>query len=60
MEIININHRFFENLFPVENDVVIVSYYFYHLNLFKVKIRDVKESGAYVNLLEYNNIEGSD
>jgi translation initiation factor 2 subunit 1 len=36
----------YENKFPEVDDVV------------KVKVRQIAEMGAYVNLLEYNNIEG--
>lgn len=38
--------RFYRNEFPEENELVVV------------KIRDVHDTGAYVNLLEYNEAEG--
>lgn len=38
--------RFYEHKFPEQEDVVMV------------KVRDIAEMGAYVHLLEYNNIEG--
>jgi len=38
--------RYYRNEFPEENELVVV------------KIRDVHDTGAYVNLLEYNEIEG--
>eukprot|EP00331_Platyophrya_macrostoma_P004282 CAMPEP_0176424388 /NCGR_PEP_ID=MMETSP0127-20121128/10811_1 /TAXON_ID=938130 /ORGANISM="Platyophrya macrostoma, Strain WH" /LENGTH=340 /DNA_ID=CAMNT_0017805443 /DNA_START=45 /DNA_END=1067 /DNA_ORIENTATION=+ len=43
---INLDCRFYENKFPNEGDYV------------KVKVREVVDNGAYVSLLEYNNIEG--
>lgn len=38
--------RMYEDKFPEVDDLV------------KVKVRQIAEMGAYVNLLEYNNIEG--
>jgi|JI9StandDraft_1071089.scaffolds.fasta_scaffold210043_3 translation initiation factor 2 subunit 1 len=38
--------RFYRNEFPEENELVVV------------KIRNVHDTGAYVSLLEYNEIEG--
>ncbi|XP_067937877.1 eukaryotic translation initiation factor 2 subunit 1-like [Watersipora subatra] len=38
--------RFYQHKFPEQDDVVMV------------KVRDIAEMGAYVHLLEYNNIEG--
>lgn len=42
----NLNCRFYEKQFPESDDLVMI------------KIMKVEEVGAYVNLLEYNNIEG--
>ena len=38
--------RFYEHRFPEIEDVVMVN------------VREIQEMGAYVHLLEYNNIEG--
>lgn len=38
--------RFYQHKFPEPDDVIMV------------KVRDIAEMGAYVHLLEYNNIEG--
>ena len=38
--------RFYEHKYPEVDDVVMVN------------VRNIAEMGAYVNLLEYNNIEG--
>lgn len=45
-QIVRKSCRFYENKFPKENDLVVV------------EVKNVVENGAYVNLLEYNNIEG--
>ena len=39
--------RYYENKFPELEDLVMVN------------VRNIQEMGAYVHLLEYNNIEGS-
>ncbi len=38
--------RFYQHIYPEVDDVVMVN------------VRNIAEMGAYVNLLEYNNIEG--
>merc|ERR1712194_874190 len=43
---VNLNCRMYEQRFPEVEDVVIV------------QVRSIADMGAYVNLLEYNNIEG--
>merc|ERR1711935_639946 len=43
---VNLNCRMYEQQFPEVEDVVIV------------QVRSIADMGAYVNLLEYNNIEG--
>merc|ERR1712166_1420424 len=43
---VNLNCRMYEQKFPEVEDVVIV------------QVRSIADMGAYVNLLEYNNIEG--
>ena len=43
---INLNCRFYKNKLPEQGDLVLVL------------VNKVTEVGAYVNLLEYNNIEG--
>ena len=43
----NLNCRYYENEFPEVEDVVIV------------EVTQIADMGAYVKLLEYNNIEGT-
>ena len=42
----NLSCRFYKNRFPEIEEVVVVN------------VRSIAEMGAYVHLLEYNNIEG--
>eukprot|EP01016_Furgasonia_blochmanni_P027724 TRINITY_DN2918_c0_g3_i2.p1 TRINITY_DN2918_c0_g3~~TRINITY_DN2918_c0_g3_i2.p1 ORF type:complete len:422 (-),score=127.74 TRINITY_DN2918_c0_g3_i2:224-1489(-) len=42
----NLDCRFYENIYPQKDDLVVV------------QVKDIVENGAYVDLVEYNNIQG--
>ena len=55
---VNLKCRFYEQKFPQPEDLVVVRRLLVPIN-WKVEIVDVVENGAYVRLLEYNDIEGN-